>query len=480
MINDDDGGGAGGRARRPAPGDGRPSRRTFLGGAAAAAAIGLPFLSSLDGRRARAAACAAPLRFMACYVPCGIHMPDWTPATAGTDWTMPYILAPLEPIRNKILVMTGLDHHHTAEPAQPPGGHASGTGAFLTMRPVYNNAGDPGRTSLDQVIAQQMSPCAGQLPSLQLGLSVANDGGSDGAPSTAFNECISWSANTPLSNITSLQTAFDRIFAGFDPAASGADAQRRAALRASVLDHAVRHAQSLQLRLDAADRHKLDEYLTSVRAVETRIQSLSAHAGTCAEASRPVVADDADYPDRLPVMFDLAALAFQCDVTRVITFMMARGTSLQDYKFLLGVSTPHHTVSHHKGVDTALAQLREIGRWELEQYARFLQKLDGIAEADGRTVLDNSVCYFSSEISDGNSHKKFDMPTFLAGNLGGTLKVDGRHLMFTSMDFPRPLLGPAGGPHTETVFVAIANAFGIPLTTFGDGAASGPMPELAV
>jgi len=121
-----------------------PTRRAFLGGAAAT--VGLPFMASaataLFGRRAGAAACAAPQRFLACYAPCGMHMPDWTPATAGTDWAMPYILAPLEAIRSKILVMTGLDHHQTAEPAQPPGGHASGTGAFLTMRPVHANITD--------------------------------------------------------------------------------------------------------------------------------------------------------------------------------------------------------------------------------------------------------------------------------------------------------------------------------------------------
>jgi len=93
-------------------------------------------------------------------------------------------------------------------------------------------------------------------------------------------------------------------------------------------------------------------------------------------------------------------------------------------------------------------------------------------------VLDNSICYFSSEISDGNSHKKFDMPTFLAGSLGGKLKVNGRHLMFTDMTFPRPLLGPSGGPHTERVFIAIANALGVPIDTFGDATASGPLPEL--
>lgn len=452
------------------------SRRRFL--ASAATVVGLPYFESLEPR-AHAQVGNAPMRFMAVYVPNGLHMPDWTPTTTGTGWTMPYIMAPLEPLRSKIVVLSGLDHHVTAEPLDPPGGHASGTASFLTMRKVNGNIIDPDRTSIDQVIAAQSPGVAGRaLPSLQLGLTVTNDGGSDGAPSTAFNECIAWNKNAPLPNITSAQIAFDRIFAGFSPVASNADALRRAALRTSVLDHVASQTQALQNKLNAADRIKADQYFTSLRALETRISSLAAGSGVCAKPGRPTVAVTAPYSQRVPVMFELAALALQCDVTRVMTFMVGRSTSLEDFAFVTGVPSAHHNISHHQGMATNLALLRTIGRWELEQFATFLTRIDGMIEANGKSVLDNMAVYFSSEISDGNAHKKFDLPVVLAGNLGGKLKTGGNHFMYVPMKFPRPNLGPSGGPHTGKVLIALANAFGIPITTFGDGMAKGPLTDI--
>jgi hypothetical protein len=441
-----------------------------LGGAAAV--VGLPFFESLGWRRAHAqAAEAAPMRFLAVYVPNGMHMPDWTPTTVGTDWAMPHILAPLESLRSKIAVISGLDHEHTAHPDSPPGDHGAGTGCYLTMRPVFGHAKDPERTSIDQLIAQQSPGTAGRpLPSLQLGLKVATNGGTDGAPSTSFLECISWSKDTPQPNITSPQAAFDRIFEGFSPQATDADAQRRAALRASVLDTVANQTQSLLLKLNAADRLKADQYFTSVRDLEKRIQSLGSGSAECMKPGKPTVANEAPYAERLPVMFELAALAFQCDVTRVMTFMVGRSTSHEDFAFLTGSSSEHHDTSHHRNNAASLAKLRQIGRWELEHYADFLTRIDGMMEADGKTVLDNMAAHFSSEVADGNSHNHFDMPVLLAGNLGGKIRTGGNHFMYTNITFPRGLVGPPGGPHSGKVFISLANAFGIPIKTFGDEA----------
>jgi hypothetical protein len=453
----------------------RSSRRRFLG--SAAAVVGLPFLPSIFERSARAQDCTSPQRFVALFLPCGIHMPDWTPTTPGTGWTMPPILAPLQPIRNKLVVLTGLDHQKTSEPADPPGGHGSGTGAFLTMMPVYNNANNPNRTSLDQKIALQTAACKRPLASLQLGVLAPGDG-CDSAPSCSYLETITWNKNTPLPAITAPQTAFNRIFMGFDPGASQADAMRRLARRTSILDHVLGEAASLRTDLNSADKIKLDEFTTGIRQLEIRIQNLGATGMTCKQPATPTLTDTSPYEQRVPVMLQLAALALQCDVTRVLTFMMARGTSLVDYKFLLNETTPHHTLSHHQGVAATLAKLSQIDTWQIQQIATFLTSLDGMQEAGGKTVLDNTVAYCSSEISDGNSHRKYDMPTFLAGSAGGKLKTDGNHSMYTKMSFPRPLVGPSGGPHTIKVFVSILNAFGIPDQTFGDGTATGPLPEI--
>jgi len=460
----------------------RLSRRKFLGGAAVA--IGLPYLESLEPPARAAVACAPRQRFVAGFVPCGIHMPEFTPTTTGKDWAMPYILASLEPIRKKIVVLTGIDYQKTAEPGQPPGGHGSGTGSFLTLRPVYNNANDANRTSLDQRIAADTAACNRPLASLQLGVKTSGDG-CDKAPSCSYLECISWSKNTAQPNTTDPGAAFDRIFKGFTPPSSNptmanADAERRKAMRLSILDYVLDEAKSLNGVLGATDRTKMDEFMTSIRGVETRIQNLSTSgaATSCMMPGKTKLTDTSPYQDRVSIMLELAKLALQCDVTRVLTFMFARGTSMQDFNFLLGASSPHHTLSHHHGQTDSLKKLKEIGRWEMDQWAKFLASLDAIMEDNGKTLLDNTLAYFNSEISDGDSHKKYDMPIVLAGSAGGKLKIDGSHYMYTKMSFPRPTLGPGGGPHAIKLFVSMMNAFGIADQTFGDGSATGPLPEI--
>ena len=465
----------------------RFSRRKFLAGAGVA--IGLPYLESLDPRAQAAVACDTRQRFIAGFVPCGINMPEFTPTTTGKNWTPSYILSPLAPVRSKIVVLTGIDYEMTAHPAAPPGGHGAGTGSFLTMMPVHNNANNPLRTSLDQRIANDPAACARPLPSLQLGVTV-QAGGCDGAPSCSFLESISWYKNTPLPNIVDPGKAFDRIFAGVQPATAGttsaaatADAQRRKFMSSSILDRVIADATSLQNDLGSTDRAKMDELLTSVRSVETRIQALDSSGGggsTCTVPTRTTAVETSPFQTIVPIMLELAALAIQCDQTRVITFMFGRGTSNQDYAFLLGATTQHHPTSHHGGNPTQLAKLKEIGHWEMTQWANFLTRLDGMTEAGGKTVLDNSLAYFNSEIGDGNAHTHYDFPIVLAGSAGGKLKVDGSHYMYTQMTFPRPIVGPMGGPHGIKVFVAILNAFGIPDQTFGDGSATGPLPELVV
>jgi hypothetical protein len=457
----------------------RTSRRRFLG--SAAAVVGLPYLPSLVESDAQAqASCTERQRFIAFFVPNGIHMPDFTPTATGKDWAMPYVLASLEPIRNKISVVTGIDYQKTAMPGEPPGGHGSGTGAFLTMMPVYLNDKNPARISLDQKIAKQTAACSRPLASLQLGLTCRGDG-SDKVPNIAFIETISWDANTPKPFRDDPQQNFDRIFAGVDPNATDADAERRRALRTSVLDHVIAEAETLELDLSSADRIKLDQYLTSVRELEERIQNLGTGGGGCMMATKPSETSSSPYEDRVSVTLELAALAFECDATRVISFMFGRGNSLQDFAFLFnGESTPHHYTSHHAGSSALQAKLKEISRWEVDQVATFLKRLDQTDEGGGRTILDNTLAYFNSEVADGNRHNKSDMPVLLAGSAGGKPKVDGTHYMYTKMNFPRPLVGPSGGPHGIKLFVSIMNAFGIPDQTFGDGTATGPLTELLV
>jgi hypothetical protein len=492
----------------------RLSRRKFLGGAGVA--IGLPYLESLDSRAHAAVACESAQRFIVGFLPCGIHMPDFTPTTAGKGWKPPYILEPFAELQSKIAVITGIDYQDTAEPRNPPGGHGSGTGAFLTLRPVADNAKDPNRTSLDQRIAAETAACNRPLSSLQLGIKTTGDG-CDQAP-CSFLESISWTKDTPLPNITDPRAAFTRIFAGFMPMAPGAtppavnaEAERRKFIRTSILDQVMSEAVALQKVLGQNDKRKMDELLNSIREVEKRIQNLGMGGGAggmCMKPDMPTLTDASPYQERLAIMLDLAALALQCDVTRVLTFMFARGTSMVDFAFLpsIGTTARHHTLSHHRKNPDTVKKLREIGRWEMQQWASFLTKLDSVTEANGKTLLDNSLAYLNSEISDGDAHRKFDMPVVLAGSAGGKLKVDGTHYNFyPDMTFPRSFVGPrtdaeaktlplgqsspmtkpkAGekprGVHGIKLFVSMMNAFGIPDQTFGDETASGPISELMV
>jgi hypothetical protein len=492
----------------------RFSRRKFLGGSAGVA-IGLPYLESLDPNAEAAVACESRQRFIVGFLPCGIHMPDFTPTTAGKDWKPPYILEPFADLQKKIAIITGIDYQDTAEPKDPPGGHGSGTGAFLTLRPVNGNTKDPNRTSIDQRIAAETAACKLRLSSLQLGLKTPGDG-CDGAP-CSFLESIAWSKDTPLPNITDPAAAFNRIFTGFTPMMPGAmppavdaAAERRKFIRTSILDQVKSEAEALQKVLGKNDRLKMDQFTTAIREVEMNIQNLGTSSGgggaMCMMPGKPTLGDTAPYKDRLAIMLDLAALALQCDVTRVLTFMFARGTSMVDFAFLpsIGTTALHHTVSHHRKNESNIKKLREIGRWEMQQWANFLTKLEMTSDGNGKTLLDNSLAYLNSEISDGDAHRKFDMPIVLAGSAGGKLKVDGTHYnYYPRMTFPREFVGgrtaaeqkgqPLGqsspltkptagqaptGVHGSKLFVSMLNAFGINDQTFGIGGETGPISDL--
>lgn len=468
----------------------RPSRRLFLGGSAVT--LALPFLpSALWSRRAGAAACVAPRRFMAWFVPNGFVMPDWTPTTTGTGWAKTPISTPLEPIRKKLLILTGLDHQQTAEPADPPGGHGAGTGCFLNMISVNGHESDKTRTSIDQVLLPTLNggDCgAPLLPSLQLG--VQGDNGLCDRTSCDFSRAISWKQGVPQPNIYDPQVAFDRMFAGSSPSTSAADAAKRLAERKSILDRVLADTKSLAAKLSPSDVQKLDQYTTAIRSLEERIQKIATGGMTCTPPARPPSTMPLNY-DRgvtpstilmtnVPLFVDLMAIAFQCDITRSITFMLGNGTSNNNYQFLIGSSTPHHGTSHHGGDPAALAKLTKIDIWEMEQMAKLLTKLDGITEANGKTVLDNTTFYMSSDIGDGASHNHWDMPVVVAGSAGGALKVDGRHINYTptlALAPKRPLVGPRSDVHTGRIFISMLQAHGIMQNTFGM-ATGGPLTEL--
>jgi hypothetical protein len=426
----------------------RHNRRFFLGGAAAL--VGLPVLESIVGSRATAAGSGIPTRFMAFYIPCGMHMAKWTPQNTGTGYDLPEILAPLTNVQSKTMVLSGLAN----EPAKPdgPGDHASGTGAFLTCAHPYKTDGADIKNgiSVDQVAANAFGGET-RIASLQLGIDGgAGVGGCDSGYSCAYARNISWASDTqPLPKTINPQVVFDQIFDGFDPTQSSAAQARTRKYRSSLLDYVNQDANDLSARLGQKDKAKLDEYLTGIFDLEQSIAN--ATQITCDSIARPD--KNLAFPDHVKMMLDLSVLAMQCDVTRVVTFMLGNAGSGRNYDFI-GVSGGHHQISHHQNQQANHDKLTQIDVWEVQQLAYLLEAMDKVQEGSG-TLLDNTAVFFSSEIEDGNSHAHTNLPVVLAGGLGGALPT-GQHVKFASKT---PL---------ANLFVTLLGGMGVPTTKFGN------------
>jgi hypothetical protein len=453
--------------------------------------LALPFLpSALWSRRAGAAACTPPRRFMAWLVPHGMVMPNWTPTTAGATWNLTPILTPLAPIRDKILIVTGLDHEYIAAVADSTYSPAvEGTACFLNMISIDGDDAGTARTSIDQALLPVLNdPSCGAppVPSMQIGIQTSN--GLCGDANCSFARTISWNNGAAIPPIYDPQQVFLQMFGDGNMAQQAAD-------RASILDAVLAEAQSLSIKLSPADRLKLDEHTSRVRNLETRLQRLGKASATnaigmsCAPPAEPAASvllgsDDGVTPSAviqasMPILIELMALAFECDITRAITFMMGDASSNNDYGFLFGgVSAPQYTLSQAEGDSGNLAELTTIDTWEIAQAAALLQTLDGVIEADGQSILDHTTFYLSSDVADGQAGNHWDMPVLLAGGASGGLNIDGRHINYIpQMPFPRPLVGPHSSVETGRVFISILQAHGINQSTFGM-ATGGPLPEL--
>ncbi len=435
------------------PGKVRLSRRAFLRGAGAT--VALPALEIMRPLTAFAQDASPVRRFIAWYVPNGIHMPAFRPGGVGTDWSTPSMLAALTPLREHVSVITGLRN----EPAEPTGSgdHAAGTGAFLTCTHVYKTESTDIRAgvSFDQALIPHLAPTSAgiRLPSLQLG---AEGGGSvgdcDNGYSCAYSRNISWaSETTPLAKEIRAAAVFDRIFAGASPGLTAQARDRRKAMRLSILDQVGDQASKLSARLGVADRRRLDEYMTGLRDLERRIEITSAPlpAG-CVPPAR--AGTPGDVAELVRQMTELTVLALQCDLTRVVSFMLANAASQRVYRHL-DMAWGHHELSHHQGDPAKHASLEVIGAWEVAALAHLVGRLAEVKDplADDAPLIDSTAVLWSSEISDGNAHNHDDLPVIVAGaGLGG-----GRHIKTSEA----PL---------ANLYLAIAAKLGAPMTEFGD------------
>ena len=402
------------------------SRRTVLQGVGAT--LALPWLEAMGPMVSWADAPArrTPNRLAFFYVPNGVHMQDWTPAGEGPLGQLPRILKPLTPVKDQLLVLTGL----TADKARPngdgPGDHARAMAAFLTgCQPRKTDGADiRAGVSVDQVAASRIGDQT-RLASLEIGCDPsAMAGNCDSGYSCVYSSTISWrSATTPVPKLVNPRQVFDRLF-GAD---SGADRARRERQRNSILDFVRADSASLQSRLGANDRRKLDEYFAAIRDIEERI----ARAARMPQPAAPNVQLPAEtpgsYEEHIRLLCDLLVLAFQTDSTRVATFVFANEGSNRSYSFI-GVPDGHHDLSHHENNPVKQAKIRQINTFHMTQYAYLLTKLKSVQEGDG-TLLDHCMLVYGSGNSDGNRHNHDDLPVLLAGKGCGNLRT-GRHVRF--------------------------------------------------
>lgn len=400
-------------------------RRTFLKGMGTA--IALPLLDSMVPAMA---SWKAPVRIAFVYVPNGIVMEDWTPATTGRDFAFTRILKPLEPLREDLMVLSGLDDHNGLALGDGPGDHARAGASFLTGVHCRKTAGADikGGVSADQVAARKIGSMT-RFPSLELGCEDSRTvGNCDSGYSCAYTNSISWrTETTPMPPEINPRMAFERLFGSEDLSLTPEVRARRRQYRKSILDLVREDTSGLAKTLGPSDRRKIDEYLFAIREIEKRIEMT--------EKENREIDPGIDKPAGIPMtlseyvklMFDLQAIAFQSDLTRISTLMIGREGSMRVYPEI-GIPDPHHPLTHHRNDAGWIEKVRQINHFHIELFTNHLKNLKSIREGDGN-LLDNSMIVYGSGLGDGNRHTHHDLPILLAGRGGGTLKP-GRHIRY--------------------------------------------------
>jgi hypothetical protein len=431
-------------------------RRTFLRGLGAT--VALPLLDAMvPALTAQSATAANPVRRLGfVYVPMGAHIAEWTPPGSDTLAELSPSLRSLAPVVDSITVLTNMELKNAY-----PGTHATSNAAFLSAaRAKWTESSDYYLgTTVDQVAAKQLGKET-RLPSLELAMDLLTTVGQcDNGYACVYQNNLSWSSpTTPLPADAHPRIVFERLFGD-----GGSAADRRADLRdnASLLDWVRNDISRLQKHLGPSDRTKVSQYLDSVREVERRIQKAEAATSgdTLPDLDRPVGVPAA-YADHARLMFDLQLLAMQGDVTRVITFQLARETSNRTYNEI-GVSEAHHPLTHNGGDPEKLAKVAKINAFHVSLFSGFLQKLKATPDGDG-SLLDHCAYLYGSGMGNPDVHDHVNLPTIVAGR-AGKLK-GGRHVRYSE---PTPL---------ANLHLTLLDKVGVKLDSFADS--QGKITEL--
>jgi len=398
-------------------------RRTFLRGIGTA--VSLPFLDAMVPAFAAPRAAKPPVRMAFVYVPNGIDMRNWNPSYEGKLGELPRILKPLEPMKDDILLLGNLTHNTGRALLDGPGDHGRCCGSYLTGIQVKKTLTNiKAGVSMDQIVAKEVGQ-ATRFASLEIGLEDARQSGDcDSGYSCAYTNNLAWRSETqPLPPILDPRALFERLF-GDGVILSPAAKARQAKYRRSILDFVTEDTKKLETNLGPTDRRKLDEYLSSIREVERQIEKAESDNSQIDPHMDKPYGVPADFAEHFKLMTDMMTIAFQADLTRVMTFLVTHEGTSRAYREL-GISDGHHPLTHHRNQEELMEKVAQINVYHMKQFAAWLEKLKSIKEGDS-TLLDHAMIVYGAGLSDGNRHLHEDLPTLIAGTGGGTIKTGRR------------------------------------------------------
>ena len=403
-------------------------RRSFLKGTGVM--LALPFLDAMVPAFAAKGAASSPTRLGFMYVPNGIIDTSWLPKEEGASFEFNNTMKALEPYREQLLVLSNLAQINGRSLGDGGGDHARAGATWLTgVHPKKTEGADiHSGISADQIAAREFSKST-QFGSLEIGVEAPSlAGGCDSGYSCAYTNTVSWtSPTTPNPMEVNPRTLFERLFGDGD---STDPAARAAALkdRGSLLDFVKGGVDRLETRVGQGDRRKLTEYLDAIRDIERRIQKAEEQNATLKMPAITIpVAAPEDFSEHARLMMDLMVIAYQADLTRVVSFMLAREGSNRGYR-AIGVSDGHHDCTHHQNNPEKIEKTIKINTYHVQQFAYLIDRLKNTPDGDGM-LLDHSMILYGSSINDGNRHTHTDLPLALVGGGNGTLK-GGRHIRY--------------------------------------------------
>jgi Protein of unknown function (DUF1552) len=429
-------------------------RRTFLRGMGVT--LALPMLDSMVPAQTplRSTAAAAKSRFLGIYVPHGATMDKWTPAQEGSGFEFSESLKPLEKLRDRLCVVSDLAHPSAGGIGSDAGAdHARSAAVFLSGAHPEKGSVHAGMT-IDQVLAEHIGQDT-PMPSIELGIEEVGLNCGSGYGCAYFNT-ISWRTPTlPLPMENSPQVVFERLFGDGNNSAQRLTRKKQ---DRSILDSVTDKVARLQGKLDPGDRARLTEYLDDIREIERRIQKAAEQSSSNLAVPEAPVGIPEAFEDHIKLMFDLLALAWRAEITRISTMMYARDTSGATYPGS-GVRDGFHTASHHSNVRANMDRFALINKYHVQMLGYFLDKLQKTPDGDGN-LLDHSTVLYGSSMSNGNQHDHDPLPVLVAGGASGQLK-GGRHLSF-----------PAHTPMSN-LMLSLLDKMGVHQERFGDS--TGPL-----